>query len=167
MRNAALILLMTGFLTTACGEETETPYLEITGGGFIFNYRIAEAYYGFVAKPRRDIPEGTEIIAEFENPSGGDPIIVTTRADPKKLQYMLRTPGVDGVVKDRPYRVVVTLKEPRADASLAVYEKEFRSSIDQSEMPSVALTVGPGYHPNPELYDPKEKAFVFPWTGSR
>lgn len=167
MRKPALILLLAGFLLSACGEDTQSPYLEFTGGGFIFNYRIAEAFYGFVAKPKRAIPEGSEIIAAFENPSGGDPIIVTATVKPSQLQYMLRTPGVEGVVKDRPYKIIVTLMEPGNPAPLAVYEKEYRSNITQADLPAVALTTGPGYHPNPELYDEKEKGFVFPKTGSR
>src|SRR5690606_36323739 len=131
MRKPALILLLAGFLLSACGEDTQTPYLEFTGGGFIFNYRIAKAFYGFVAKPRRDIPEGTQIIAEFENPAGGAPIIVTAETKPSQLRYMLRTPGVEGVVKNHPYKVIVTLKAPGDAPPLAVYEKEYISNLNQ------------------------------------
>tara|TARA_R110002094_G_scaffold66349_3_gene75970 strand:+ start:528 stop:1031 length:504 start_codon:yes stop_codon:yes gene_type:complete len=162
MKRMAFMILAVGLLLSGCGEEADKPYLEFTGGGFIFNYRIGEAFYGFVAKPRRDIPEGTEIIAEFENPKGGAPITVTAKAKASQLQYTLRTPGVEGVVKDRPYKVVITLKAPGEVQPLAVYEKEYTSSLNQADLPGVALTVGPGYHPNPALYDDKEKAFVFP-----
>ena len=162
MKAFAASLLIFGMLLSGCGEDKDAPYLEFTGGGFIFNYRIGKAFYGFVARPLRDIPEGTEIIAEFENPAGGEPLIVTATANPDQLQYMLRTPGVSGVVKDRPYKVTITLQKPGTDTPLATYSKEYRSSINQSDMPGVALTIGPGYHPNPELYDPKEKAFVIP-----
>src|SRR5690606_41487204 len=104
---------------------------------------------------------------EFPIPSGGQPIIVTATAHPAQRQYLLRTPGVEGVVKDRPCKLFVTLMEPGNPAPLAVYEKEYRSNITQADLPAVALTTGPGYHPNPELYDEKEKGFVFPKTGSR
>lgn len=162
LKALAACMLIFGMLLSGCSEDEDAPYLEFTGGGFIFNYRIGEAFYGFVARPLRDIPEGTKIIAEFENPAGGAPLIVTTTANPDQLQYMLRTPEVFGVVKDRPYKVTITLQKPGADKPLASYSKEYVSSINQSDMPDVALTIGPGYHPNPALYDPKEKAFVIP-----
>jgi hypothetical protein len=75
---------------------------------------------------------------------------------------MFRTPGVKGVVKDRPYTVIVKLMQPDSDQPLAVYSKEFRSSINQADLPGVALTIGPGYHPNPALYDAKSQSFIIP-----
>lgn len=38
-------------LLAGCSEdEAEKPYVEFAGGGFVFNYNIAEAYCGFVAR---------------------------------------------------------------------------------------------------------------------
>ena len=168
MRKATLVCLMiAGIFLGACGDEADRPYLEFTGGGFIFNYRIGEAFYGFVAKPARKIPEGTEIVAEFENPAGGDPITVKQTAKPSQLQYMFRTPGVQGVVKDRAYSVIVKLIKPGSDQPLAVYSKEYKSSINQADLPNVALTIGPGYHPNPELFDAKSQSFIIPKPGKQ
>ena len=43
------LALVTVLALAACGEDVSSPYLEFAGGGFIFNYRNAEAFYGFVA----------------------------------------------------------------------------------------------------------------------
>ena len=64
-RAAWLILL--AFLTiSACVDQSQ--YLELAGGGFIFNYRNATATYGIILVPRRDPPPGAVIEASFENP---------------------------------------------------------------------------------------------------
>ena len=47
----AVLLVLGG-----CGGSDDTPYLKILGGGFIFNYRIGEAYYGLVVKAERRLP---------------------------------------------------------------------------------------------------------------
>ncbi|WP_373087897.1 hypothetical protein [Sneathiella sp.] len=158
-------LLMMVFLLGGCGDETDKPYLEFVGGGFIFNYRIGEAFYGFVAKPLRDIPEGTEIVAEFEDPAGGPPLKIKQPAKPHMLQYMFRTPGVKGIVKDRPYTVTVRLVTAGESTPLAVYTKQYSSNINQSDVPDTALTIGPGYHPNPALFDAKSNSFIIPKYG--
>ena len=163
MRKAALAcLLIVGVFLTACGDDADKPYLEFTGGGFIFNYRIAEAYYGFVAKPTGAIPEGTVIVAKFEDPAGGPPITVKQSVKPSKRQYIFRTPVVKGIVKGRPYAVIVKLIQPTSDRPLAVYSREYESSIDQADLSSIALTIGLGYQPNPELLEANNQSFVRP-----
>lgn len=145
-----LLLLISGLLCS-CDGETEKPYLKISGGGFIFNYRIGEGFYGFVLKPGKSLPDDTEIVAEFENPSGGLPFTIRQIVRPELIQYMFRTPAVTGVVKNQPYQVKVTLLNKSTGKQLAEITKTFRSNIDQSDLPDKALTVGPGYHPNPAL----------------
>lgn len=143
-------LLLGCFLITACEDDPNQPYLEVTGGGFIFNYRIGEAYYGFVAKPLRNIPDGTDIFAEFEDPSGGPKWLVKKEAKPNIIQYSFRTPGLKNVEKSKPYQVTITLIERETGRSLAKYHTSFSSSIDQEELPDKPLTTGPGYHPYQE-----------------
>ncbi len=63
-----IIFVTFALLLAACGEDANAPYLSFAGGGFIFNYRNAEAFYGFVAKPLRTLPEGGVIEAQFEVP---------------------------------------------------------------------------------------------------
>jgi len=150
MRKLA-IFCFCALLLTACGEDgPDKPYLEFAGGGFIFNYNIAEAYYGFVARVVRRIPDGTILEAEFENPDGGDPIVVRETAVAGRAEYVFRTPGVQGVESGRPYHVELRLVLADTGRVLASYGKSFTSTADQAIMPKVPTTIGPGYQLNPE-----------------
>src|SRR5690606_4434794 len=54
LRKLAFAALLAGVVfISGCSDQT-TTYMEVTGGGFIFNYRIAEAFAGLVV-----IPHGT------------------------------------------------------------------------------------------------------------
>lgn len=147
MRLAVAIVCALAALA-ACEDESQ-PYVEFAGGGFIFNYNVAEAYYGFVLKRVRRIPEGTVIEARFEDPAGGPPIVETQTARSTMLQYVFRSPSLKGIEAGRDYRVEVRLIEPGADTAFAAYSRTFRSSADQSALPSAPTTIGPGYQPAP------------------
>lgn len=128
----------------ACVDER--PYLELAGGGFIFNYRNAEATWGIVLAPRRDPPPGAVIEVAFENPAGGDPIRLTRPArGGGRIEF--QTPPLTGVEKDRPYRVVVVLRSASGEELLRI-EKDFVSDLDQSVLPERPLAIGPGYQKN-------------------
>lgn len=144
------LLLFSSILLSGCGEDPNAPYLEFQGGGFIFNYRVGEAFYGFVAKPLRDIPLGTTIVAEFEDPAGGPPLTVKHAAKANLIQYSFRTPGVKKVQKEKPYLVTIKLVSDASGDILAEYKQEYKSSIDQAALPDNPLTTGPGYHPYQE-----------------
>jgi hypothetical protein len=133
-------------LAVACVPE-DGPYLEFLGGGFVFNYRLAEAEYGFVVKRRRRIPDGTIIEAVLENPAGGDPFVLREIAAWDRLEYVFRSPPVQGVKADRNYRVEVRLLDPANRRAIATYARVFRSDVDQSVLPEQAPVVGPGYQP--------------------
>jgi len=144
-----LLLWVLVFFANGCEEDPNSPYLEFTGGGFIFNYRIGEAFYGFNVTPLRTIPAGTKIIAEFEDPAGGPPLIVSQLAKENQIQFSFRTPGIKQIKKERPYLVKVKLVDTQKDIVFAEYSHQFTSSIDQASLPDKALTIGPGYHLNP------------------
>jgi hypothetical protein len=151
-RRVALLLmaLAAGAIMAAC-DDASKPYVEIEGGGFIFNYRIAEAFYGVSLRPMRRLEAGTVLEVEFENPAGGPPYVVRETVEGARLSYMLRTPGLSGIEKDRPYRVEVRVLAPGDGRLLASFVQTFKSDLDQSVLPSAPLTIGPGYTPNPEL----------------
>lgn len=134
---------------TGCKEDQDTPYLEFAGGGFIFNYRNAEAFYGFVAKPVRSLPEGSVIEAQFEIPNSSTPYVVTQDVKPGALQFTFRTEDLRGIEKDRPYKAVMRLLASPSGPEIARYERTFKSDVAQAGLPDRPLVVGPGYQPNP------------------
>jgi hypothetical protein len=136
-------------LLSGCDDASKPP-LAIAGGGFIFNYRIAEVFYGVSLKPQRRIAAGAVLEGEFENPAGGPNLIVqeTLGAEPR-LIYALQTPPVKGVKAGKPYKVEVRLLE--AGRVTARLERTFTSDLDQDMIPDAPLTVGPGYARNPDV----------------
>ncbi len=145
MRNP--LSIVTALLLAACSNNgiEQGPYLEFSGGGFMFNYRVAVVDYGFVASVKRTIEPGTIVEASFENPQGGAPFIETTTATAGRVQYAFRSPPVHGVKAGKDYEVILRLRDPKQGKILAAYTHHFRSNVDQTLMPQSALTVGPGY----------------------
>jgi hypothetical protein len=145
MKTAVVVALTV--LLAACGDDAATPYLEFAGGGFIFNYRTADHYYGFVARRKKALPEGSRIEARFEVPAGEEVVIQDVRSG--QLQYMFRTGDLEGIVKNHPYRAVLRLIDGKTGAEIARYERTFRTDVDQTSLPREPLVIGPAYQPNP------------------
>jgi hypothetical protein len=145
LRSRAVWLILVALLpVSACVDQSQ--YLELAGGGFIFNYRNATATYGIILVPRKDPPSGAVIEVSFENPAGGDPVALSRPArGGGRIEF--ETPPLNGVEKDRPYHVVVLLKS--ADGQeLQRIEHDYTSDLDQSVLPDRPLAIGPGYQPN-------------------
>ena len=138
-----LLLLV---LAAACSDD-DGPYLEFAGGGFIYNYRLATADYGFVVKVLRPLPEAAILRAEFENPAGGAPLVVEHKARWGRLQYSFRTPPVHGLRAGHDYRVDLQIVDPHEARVLARYRKSFHAEVDQSILPAAPTVIGPGHQP--------------------
>ncbi|CAN5300368.1 hypothetical protein BH10PSE7_BH10PSE7_35830 [soil metagenome] len=145
------VLVIAGLLLAACGEDVSKPYLEFAGGGFVFNYRNAEAFYGFVARPVRPMPDKAIIEVQFEMPGGAPPGIQREPARSGQMKYSFKSAQLSGVVKNHDYKVVVRVLDGPTGKELARYDHAFRSDVDQASLPSKPLVVGPGYEPNPDL----------------
>jgi len=133
----------------ACSSEETGPYFEIAGGGFIFNYRIAEATAGVVVVPKRTLPEGGTLKATFEDPAGGAPVVMVEKIAPKKKRYDFDTPPLSGIKAKTDYVMTVQLFDADGNEVFKA-EKALRSDLDQTVLPEKPLTVGPGYARNPE-----------------
>ena len=153
-RNAVLSLFALAALT-AC-EPSDGDYVEITGGGFQLNYRLAEATYTMVATARRSVPEDTVFAAAFENPADplpdGAPLIVELTSQAGQKRFSIQSPPVTAIVADQPYTVVLTLRD-ETGAILETHEKRYSSKVGSDVLPPVAPTIGPGYTPNPAASD--------------
>ena len=119
------------------------------GGGFVFNYRVADAFYGFTAAVIRPLPTGSVIEASFENPAGGEPFVVRQRVGTESIRYSLRTPPLQGIEADKPYAVKIRVLDRDDRKVLWAHERSYRSEIASEVMPEQPLTVGPGYARNP------------------
>jgi len=137
--------LWAALLLASCNASGD--YLAVAGGGFIFNYRIAEATYGIALKPMRELPADGVIEASFENPAGGNPIVLRKEGPFNSTRIALSTPPVQGVMAKRPYNVAVVLIDG-AGKVLQRIEKTYASELDQSALPARPLAIGPGYQKN-------------------
>ncbi len=143
-------------LLAACEPGDDQPYVAFDGGGFVFNYRVAEAYYGFNVRPMRQLAVGTVIEAEFEDPAGGAPIVERQTVQGERLRYSFRTRGLQGIKAGKPYRVNVHVLAAIGGKRLASYQHSFKSDLDQSDLPDVPPVLGPGFQLNPEYELPKK-----------
>lgn len=141
------LLFVVGWLTRE--NPDDKPYLKVLGGGFMFNYREAEVFYGFTAAVVRPLPTGSIIEAAFEDPSGGPEHVVRERVGTGTQRYALRSPPLRGVEADTPYSVDVRVLDRGGDRVIWSDTLAIQSQIDDKVVPDSPLTVGPGYHRNP------------------
>jgi len=148
----ALLVLLFAIGWATREDPGEKPYIRIIGGGFIFNYRVADVHYGFTAVVERPLPTGTIVEAEFEDPSGGEPHIVRQRmGGPETARFAMRSPPVRGVEAGKPYHVALRVFDREEKGLLWSHGQDFRSQISDDVVPEVPLTIGPGYARNPEI----------------
>ncbi len=150
-RSLSVVAIVCGCLAplSACGDDPNQPYLAFEGGGFVFNYRTARAFYELNVRPMRTLPPGTALEAEFENPAGPPPIIVSDIVHEAKLRYSFRTPALTNIKKDVTYRAVIRVKDANG-VLLGSYSRTFISAADQEMLPAKPWFIGPGYQRDPE-----------------
>ncbi len=139
-------------LGIASCRESAGPgeYFHIAGKLFVFNYRVATATYLVRLAPLAPVDDGQTAVANFEDPAGGDDIVVKQKIWPKSEKTTIESPPLRCVVKDKPYKVTIRIQA--ADGTVRqTIETTMTSSEDQSILPDKPLVVGPVYTPNPEL----------------
>jgi hypothetical protein len=145
-----VVLCLVGLIFSACEDQSGKPYLKIVGGGFVFNYRYAAYNYGFVAKPLRPLPAGSTLEASFEVPDSEERFVTTLPVQDGKMQYAFESEPLKGVQKDKPYMVKLRLIEKSSGKELALVEQAFKTTVDQSTLPTKAPVKGIGYFPAPQ-----------------
>jgi hypothetical protein len=151
-RRVITMMAAAGLLLSTCQRQTENM-LEVTGHLFVFNYRVASATYLLTLKKMAPIPDGSVLVAEFENPQGGAPLVLNQKIFPIEENISLQSENLHCVRKDRPYSVSVKLVDKDGKV-LQTLKTEFKSDDDQTILPSKPLVVGAGYEKNPEVFKP-------------
>jgi len=146
-----LAALAVTLATAGCQRETGPDPLKLTGKMFVFNYRLAYATYMVTLSKTEPVPDGSIVVARFENPAGGDALTLERKLFPKLEKVVLESPDVTCVKKDRPYAVTIEVKGPEGQ-SLQKLETTVTSDVDQDIMPAKALVEGPAYDKNPEVF---------------
>ena len=145
-----LAAVFASLLLSACDDQSDKPYVKIAGGGFMFNYRYSVLNYGFVVKPLRPLPEGSTLEASFDIPDSAQKFVLTLPVVAGKMQYGFETQALHGVKKDVPYKATLRLLEAGTGKELAMMERDFRSDVEQSTLPTKAPVQGIGYFPAPQ-----------------
>lgn len=145
-----LALMMVGTLGLgACRDPGEGDYVNVSGKLFVFNYRIAQATYLLTLAKLRPLPDGSTLETTFEDPAGGDPIVVRQKIWPTMEKIKVESPPIKCVKANREYQVTMRL-EDGSGKLLQTIERKMISDVDQSIMPDKPLVVGPFYDPNPD-----------------
>ena len=147
----AMALLAVGLGLSSCQRETGPDPLELTGKMFIFNYRLAYATYMITLTKTEPVPDGSLVVATFENPAGGAPLTLERKLFARLDNVVLESPDVTCVMKQKPYTVTIEVKGPDG-AILQTLKTSVISNLDQDIMPAKALVVGPAYDKNPDVF---------------
>ncbi|KQV43378.1 MULTISPECIES: hypothetical protein [unclassified Rhizobium] len=136
---------------SACQRETSDEPLQLSGKIFVFNYRLAYATYMVTLNKKEPVPEGSVVVATFENPAGGEPLLLERKVFTKQEKIVLESPDVTCVRKQKPYAVTIELKGPDGDL-LQTVKTTVTSTLDQDVLPAKPLVIGPAYDKNPEVF---------------
>ncbi len=160
-RSITLLALAALLVAAGCQRQSDEGPTELAGRLLVFNYRISTASYMIVLKKTAPIPEGTVAVAEFENPMGGDPLVVRQTIYPFWDKITLESPDIHCVRKDWPYSVSVRLVDA-GDRTIQTIRTQVTSDLDQSVLAAKPLVVGPIYTKNPEVFKPDGTADFSP-----
>jgi hypothetical protein len=152
MRRFGMAVVTMTTILAGCQRESET-LVDVSGHIFVFNYRVAIATYLVTLNKKAPIPEGAVAIAEFENPAGGDPLVVNEKIFPAWDKITLQSPPIHCVKENRPYSVAIRLVDA-SGKTLQSLKTMVTSDTDQSVMPAKPLVIGPLYTKNPEVFKP-------------
>jgi hypothetical protein len=153
MKRLILIpILLAGLLLSACQREAE-DYVTIKGKVFIFNVRLARAFYMLTLNRLEAMPNDAVVTAEFENPAGGPPLVKEQKVLAKTSRIDLQSPDVNCVVTGRPYKIKITVRSA-AGETLQTLETTLNSTLDQTMLPEIPLFDAPYYKKNPAAFNP-------------
>ncbi|MBP1882761.1 lipoprotein [Sinorhizobium mexicanum] len=151
MNRIIISALLAAAVLAGCQRETGPDPLKLTGKMFVFNYRLAYAAYMITLNKSEPVPDGSVVVARFENPAGGEALTLERKLFPKLDKVVLESPEISCVKKERPYTVTIEVKGPDG-AMLQKLETTVTSDVDQDVLPAKPLVEGPAYDKNPEVF---------------
>lgn len=147
---AAVALALASAGLAGCRDSGQDQLFAISGRLFEFNYRLGIATYVITLNPLRAPADDQVAVVSFENPAGGEPLVVNQKIWPKLPHVTLTSPPLSCVVKDRPYAVSIRI-EDAGGTLLQSMETTVTSTLDQTILPDEPLVTGPVYELNPDM----------------
>ncbi|MDB5554243.1 MAG: hypothetical protein JWL86_4227 [Rhizobium sp.] len=151
-RLVVIPILLAGLLLSACQREAE-DYITIKGKVFIFNIRVASAFYMLTLNRLPITPDDAVVVVEFEDPAGGPPLVKEQKVFPKMTRIDLQSPDLNCVVTGKAYKIKITLKSADGE-ELQTINTTLNSTLDETMLPEKALVLGAKYDRNPEAFNP-------------
>jgi hypothetical protein len=133
-------------------QRAAEDYITINGKVFIFNIRYGRAFYMLTLNRLPAAPDDAVVVAEFENPAGGAPLVKEQKIFPKMTRIDLQSPDVDCVVTGKPYAIHIVLKSAEGETLQAI-DTTLESTLDSTMLPEKALVEGPAYDKTKEGYN--------------
>lgn len=140
---ATLSVLLALVFAGGCQREAE-EHVSINGKVFIFNIRVARAFYMLTLNRLPSTPDDAVVTAEFEDPAGGPVLIKEQKVFPKMTRIDLQSPDIDCVVAGKPYRIHIVLRNAEG-RELQTIDTTLTSTLDSTMLPEKALFEGPVY----------------------
>lgn len=148
---AAGLAIVASMMLAGCQRQADDGPTQLTGRLFVFDYRVSTATYMITLKKIAPIPDGAVAVAEFENPMGGDPLVIRQKIYSFWDKITLESPDLRCVRKDRPYSVSIKLVDA-GDKTIQTIKTQVKSDLDQSVLATRPLVVGPAYVKNPDVF---------------
>jgi hypothetical protein len=150
------LILLTFMLLLAGCQRPAGEFYELNGRIFVFNYRLAYATYLITLQRMKPVPEGMRFVARFENPAGGENLVVERAIFPAQGKLSIESPHIECVRKDRPYAVKIEIFDA-ANKLVQTVQTQVVSNLDQSILPKEPLVSGPAYDRNAKAVDSSGK----------
>jgi hypothetical protein len=149
---ATISVLLALALSGGCQRDAE-EYISVNGKVFIFNIRLARAFYMLTLNRLPAAPDDAVVVAEFENPAGGPPLVKQQKVFPKMTRIDLQSPDIDCVVTGKPYKIHIVLKNAEG-RELQTIDTTLTSTLDSTMLPEKPLFEAPLYVKSKDGFNP-------------
>jgi hypothetical protein len=113
-------------------KAERSEYFETRAAGFLADTDTREIRYTLAIDALKDIPEGSVLEVQFENPMGTAPLVTTQSVDPSWASFHFQSPPVHGLKVGKVYRMEVLLYSDASHSQqLAAHHQDVQNLIDQ------------------------------------